>query len=179
MMPAIPPAATSAAQIETTWWNAADGFVVCGEGVAEERARDHNPDQRDADEPSDASDGVVDRGRDTGVALVGVGEHRRDERGDGEGEPQREQEQRGKKLGDIGRVHPHPEQEQNAGRGDQRPSSHEETRPERSASAPNRRERANIMSVTGNVVSPLSSALYPATCWRKMTRKKKRIPRPA
>jgi hypothetical protein len=51
--------------------------------------------------------------------------------------------------------------------------------PTRSARAPKRRERANITNVTGTIVRPLSSVLYPATCCKKIVRKKKRIARPA
>ena len=51
--------------------------------------------------------------------------------------------------------------------------------PNRSASAPKRRDSMNITIVTGSVVRPLFNALKPATCCRKMTRKKKRIASPA
>jgi len=42
--------------------------------------------------------------------------------------------------------------------------------PYRSASAPKRLERANMISVVGSVARPASRALYPATCCRKITR---------
>ena len=70
-----------------------NGFVVRGEGVSDKRARDEDADERDADQAGDAGDRVVDRGRDPGVGLVGVGEHGGGERGDRHRQTQREEEQ--------------------------------------------------------------------------------------
>jgi hypothetical protein len=57
---------------------------VGGERVVDECARDDDADDRHPDEAGDASDGVVDGGRDPGVALVRIGEDGGDERGDRE-----------------------------------------------------------------------------------------------
>ena len=59
------------------------------------RARDSSADDRDAEQPRDARDRVVDAARDAGVALAGVGEHRRGERRDDHRQPDREHDQRG------------------------------------------------------------------------------------
>ena len=70
-----------------------DRLGVGREGVADERARDDDAEDGDADQPGDARDRVVDGGGDAGVALVGVGEDCRRERGDGERETDREDQQ--------------------------------------------------------------------------------------
>ena len=56
-----------------------DRLVVRGKSVSDERACNDDADHGHADQPGNTGDGVVDRGRDTRVTLVGIGEHGRDE----------------------------------------------------------------------------------------------------
>ena len=81
------------------------GLGVGGEGVADQRAGNDDADDRDADEPRHTRDGVVDRGRDAGVCLVGVREDGGRQRGNREGETEPEDEQRREQVGDVGRAH--------------------------------------------------------------------------
>ena len=57
-------------------------------------AGDRGADDRDPEQAGDARDRVVDAARDAGVALAGVGEHRRGERRDDHRQADREDEQR-------------------------------------------------------------------------------------
>ena len=50
--------------------------------------------------------------------------------------------------------------------------------PNRSASAPNRRDSVNITSVIGSSASPAPSGEYPPTCWTNTTVKNVDTPRP-
>ena len=160
MRPAMPPAATSAAQMTTTWWNARTDSSFAAKVSPTSVPATTTPTTRDADQSGDAGDGVVDRGRDAGVGLVGIGEHGGRERGD------RHRQARAQKRSSAGSrsvrydgVDAGSEQEQEAGCRDERPGPMKRRGPWRSASAPKRRESANMTSVTGSVASPLSSAL--------------------
>ena len=106
----------------------ADGLVVHGEGAPDERARDDDTDDRDTDQPGDTGDRVVDRGRDPRVGLVGIGEHGGGERGDRHRETDGEDEHRGKEIGEVGGLDARPQQEQDAGGGDERAGAHEQAR---------------------------------------------------
>ena len=85
----------------TTSWNARTDSLVGGERVADERLRDDDADERDADQARDPGDGVVDGRGDAGVALVGVGEHGRRQRRHRHREPEAEQEQRRQDVREV------------------------------------------------------------------------------
>ena len=129
------------------------------ESVVDERPCDDDAHDRYPDEAGDAGDGVVDRGRDPGVALVRVGEDGGDERGDREREPEGEYEECRQEFGDVVGVQPGAEQQQDADDATSGPAPMKSLGPRRSASPPKRRERANMTRVTGTIVRPLSSAV--------------------
>ena len=118
-------------------------FCVRREGVADECARDDDPDDRHADEAGDAGDGVVDGRGNTGVAFVGVGEDGRHEWCDREREPEREHEKARQKIGRKVRVQPGTKEQEDPDRGDQRSRPHEQTWAEavgKTAKTPRQRE---------------------------------------
>jgi hypothetical protein len=70
--PTIPPPATRHGADHDRVWNACTDSAFGANVSPDERARDDDADRRDADEPGDPRDRVVDRRGDPGVALVGV-----------------------------------------------------------------------------------------------------------
>ena len=134
-------------------------FCVRREGVTHECARDDDPDDRHADEAGDAGDGIVDGRGNTGVAFVGVGEDGRNEWCDRERESEREHEKPRQKIGHEVRVQPGTKEQEDPDRCDQRSRPHEQTWAEAVGKTAKRRDSANITSVTGTTVRPLSSAL--------------------
>ena len=96
--------------------------------VVADRRRDDRADRRDRDQPGDARDRVVDRRGDAGVRLVGVGEHRRGERGDRHRQPDREQDQRRQQLGHVVGARVRRAAAAHAAGGDQRADRQEQVR---------------------------------------------------
>ena len=142
-----------------TWWNASTDSWS-GAKVSPLRAlATRSPMSETPTSPATRATALLIADAMPGVVRVSVGEDCRSERSDGEREAKREQKQRRQEVCDVRRVHSDPQEQEDAGRRDQRPCAHEEARPVRSASAPNRRDNANITRVTGRVARPLRSHL--------------------
>src|SRR5579884_3819467 len=101
-----------------------------GEVEAVVRARDRRADDGDPEQPGDAGDGVVHARRDPRLRRARVGEHGRGQRGDGQREPEREQEQGRQQRGPVVEAGRERAQPQERRRADERARAHERPGPQ-------------------------------------------------